>query len=45
MRDRGVPIGRPAEVDIRNNHAQYIFTWYFAPPQRLLPRVPALGRP
>ncbi|KAK3394101.1 SURF1 family-domain-containing protein [Podospora didyma] len=25
---RGIPIGRPAEVNIRNNHAQYIFTWY-----------------
>ncbi|KAI9700915.1 MAG: surf-like protein [Bogoriella megaspora] len=24
---RGVPIGRPAEVNIRNNHLQYIFTW------------------
>jgi len=25
---RGIPIGRPAEVNIRNNHLQYIFTWY-----------------
>ncbi|UKZ74176.1 hypothetical protein TrVFT333_001835 [Trichoderma virens FT-333] len=25
---RGVPFGRPAEVNLRNNHAQYIFTWY-----------------
>ncbi|KAK4174047.1 putative COX1 assembly protein Shy1 [Triangularia setosa] len=25
---KGVPIGRPAEVNLRNNHAQYIFTWY-----------------
>ncbi|KAJ9665927.1 surf-like protein [Coniosporium apollinis] len=24
---RGVPIGRPAEVNLRNNHTQYIFTW------------------
>jgi surfeit locus 1 family protein len=24
---RGIPLGRPAEVNIRNNHAQYIFTW------------------
>lgn len=24
----GKPIGRPAEVNIRNNHAQYIVTWY-----------------
>ena len=23
----GVPIGRPAEVNIRNNHLQYVFTW------------------
>ncbi|ESZ89665.1 putative COX1 assembly protein Shy1 [Sclerotinia borealis F-4128] len=25
---RGIPIGRPAEVNLRNNHSQYIFTWY-----------------
>ncbi|RAL67801.1 hypothetical protein DID88_008528 [Monilinia fructigena] len=25
---RGIPIGRPAEVNLRNNHTQYIFTWY-----------------
>ncbi|KAG9243564.1 COX1 assembly protein-like protein Shy1 [Calycina marina] len=25
---KGIPIGRPAEINIRNNHAQYIFTWY-----------------
>ncbi|KAH8601952.1 COX1 assembly protein-like protein Shy1 [Bisporella sp. PMI_857] len=25
---RGIPIGRAAEVNLRNNHAQYIFTWY-----------------
>ena len=25
---KGVPIGRPAEVNLRNNHAQYIFTWF-----------------
>ncbi|KAI9848526.1 MAG: surf-like protein [Sclerophora amabilis] len=25
---KGVPIGRPAEVNLRNNHSQYIFTWY-----------------
>ncbi|KAL2054119.1 hypothetical protein ABVK25_005658 [Lepraria finkii] len=24
----GIPIGRPAEVNLRNNHTQYIFTWY-----------------
>jgi surfeit locus 1 family protein len=32
---RGIPFGRPAEVSLRNNHAQYIFTWYgfpLAPP-------------
>jgi surfeit locus 1 family protein len=23
----GIPIGRPAEVNLRNNHLQYIFTW------------------
>lgn len=26
--DRGIPIGRPAEVNLRNNHTQYIFTWF-----------------
>ncbi|KAG6139521.1 hypothetical protein E4U22_008688 [Claviceps purpurea] len=25
---RGIPYGRAAEVTLRNNHAQYIFTWY-----------------
>ncbi|KAI4238095.1 MAG: hypothetical protein LQ349_001333 [Xanthoria aureola] len=25
---KGVPIGRPAAVNLRNNHTQYIFTWY-----------------
>lgn len=29
---KGVPIGRPAEVNLRNNHAQYIFTWYVYSP-------------
>lgn len=24
---KGIPIGRPAEVNLRNNHVQYIFTW------------------
>ncbi|EMC98416.1 hypothetical protein BAUCODRAFT_425138 [Baudoinia panamericana UAMH 10762] len=24
----GAPIGRPAEVNLRNNHLQYIFTWF-----------------
>ena len=24
---RGIPVGRPAEINLRNNHAQYIFTW------------------
>ncbi|KAI5812649.1 COX1 assembly protein-like protein Shy1 [Pyronema omphalodes] len=24
----GKPIGRPAEVNIRNNHLQYVVTWY-----------------
>lgn len=23
----GVPLSKPAEVNLRNNHAQYIFTW------------------
>ncbi len=32
MEARGVPIGRLPEVDLRNNHAQYIFTWYVRPP-------------
>ncbi|KAH8703829.1 putative COX1 assembly protein Shy1 [Talaromyces proteolyticus] len=25
---KGIPIGRPAQVNLRNNHAQYIFTWF-----------------
>ena len=25
---RGVPIGRAPEVNLRNNHTQYIFTWF-----------------
>ncbi|KAJ4416065.1 surf-like protein [Gnomoniopsis sp. IMI 355080] len=25
---KGIPLSRPAEVNLRNNHAQYIFTWY-----------------
>ncbi|KAK5111923.1 hypothetical protein LTR62_004655 [Meristemomyces frigidus] len=25
---KGIPIGRPAEVNLRNNHVQYIFTWF-----------------
>lgn len=28
---KGRPIGRAAEVNLRNNHAQYIFTWYVQP--------------
>ncbi|KAF4914848.1 Cytochrome oxidase assembly protein shy1 [Colletotrichum viniferum] len=28
LKSRGIPIGRAAEVNLRNNHAQYIFTWY-----------------
>ncbi|KAL8413629.1 hypothetical protein RB594_005043 [Gaeumannomyces avenae] len=28
MQSRGIPIGRAPEVNLRNNHAQYIFTWY-----------------
>ncbi|KAL1995494.1 hypothetical protein VTN49DRAFT_1681 [Thermomyces lanuginosus] len=26
--DKGIPIARPPEVNLRNNHLQYIFTWY-----------------
>ncbi|KAL1998606.1 hypothetical protein VTN02DRAFT_5910 [Thermoascus thermophilus] len=25
---KGIPIGRAAAVNLRNNHTQYIFTWY-----------------
>ncbi|PFH62513.1 hypothetical protein XA68_13252 [Ophiocordyceps unilateralis] len=28
LESRGIPIGRSAEVTLRNNHVQYIFTWY-----------------
>lgn len=24
---KGIPLSRPAEVNLRNSHAQYIFTW------------------
>lgn len=27
LKSKGIPIGRAAEVNLRNNHAQYIFTW------------------
>ena len=26
--EKGIPVGRAPEVTLRNNHAQYIFTWY-----------------
>ncbi|CEL07788.1 Putative Mitochondrial protein Surfeit 1/SURF1/SHY1 [Aspergillus calidoustus] len=26
--EKGIPIGRAAEVNLKNNHSQYIFTWY-----------------
>ncbi|KAF2675160.1 SURF1-domain-containing protein [Microthyrium microscopicum] len=26
--EKGVPMGRPPAVNLSNNHAQYIFTWY-----------------
>ncbi|KAF2275933.1 SURF1-domain-containing protein [Westerdykella ornata] len=25
---KGIPIGRPPTVNLKNNHTQYIFTWY-----------------
>ena len=28
---KGIPIGRAAEVNLRNNHLQYIVTWYVIP--------------
>ncbi|KAL2112804.1 hypothetical protein VUR80DRAFT_6375 [Thermomyces stellatus] len=28
LQSRGVPIGKAPTVNLRNNHAQYIFTWY-----------------
>ena len=27
---KGIPVGRAPEVSLRNNHTQYIFTWYVA---------------
>lgn len=33
---KGVPIGRGAEVNLRNNHTQYIFTWYRHPPHHVV---------
>jgi surfeit locus 1 family protein len=29
---KGIPVARAAEVSLRNNHAQYIFTWYVSCP-------------
>jgi surfeit locus 1 family protein len=26
--EKGIPIGRAPEVNLRNNHLQYIVTWY-----------------
>jgi surfeit locus 1 family protein len=26
--EKGIPMGRHAEVNLSNNHAQYIATWY-----------------
>ena len=40
---RGIPIGRVAEVNLRNNHAQYIFTWYVLDPMLYFPSL-ASGR-
>jgi cytochrome oxidase assembly protein ShyY1 len=40
----GIPYGRAAEVNLRNNHAHYILTWYvrapFMPPPGLLTSIP-----
>ncbi|KAL8710199.1 MAG: hypothetical protein Q9220_005130 [cf. Caloplaca sp. 1 TL-2023] len=30
---KGIPVGRPAEVNLRNNHTQYIFTWLVPSPR------------
>lgn len=38
----GVPIGRPAQVNLRNNHLQYIFTWY-VPLSQLIGFIAANG--
>ncbi|KAL8954007.1 MAG: hypothetical protein Q9222_000168 [Ikaeria aurantiellina] len=32
---KGIPVGRPAEVNLRNNHTQYIFTWSVNAPKIL----------
>lgn len=26
--EKGIPVARPPEVNLRNNHTQYIFTWF-----------------
>ena len=28
---KGKPIGRPAEVGLRNTHLQYVVTWFVVP--------------
>lgn len=40
MQAYGIPIGKLPEVSLRNNHAQYIFTWYV--PLLFSPRINGL---
>lgn len=38
---RGVPVGRAATIELRNQHMTYAVTWY-APPPSLIFRIPVL---
>lgn len=26
--ERGIPVGRPPTIDLRNSHLSYVITWY-----------------
>lgn len=41
----GTPIGRAAEVNIRNNHMQYIITWFVPPALAQYLHYPTATRP
>lgn len=36
---KGIPIGRAPTVNLRNNHTQYIFTWYVLLPELHIPHA------
>lgn len=36
LMQRGIPVGRPPQVELRNQHLSYAYTWYVYPPLCLL---------